>query len=105
MYLMRRVARTQPGKAWEVANVLKKTCEAYEAAGRNPAQLYVGSELRGDADVVYVEWTQDNLNPTQMSEVPASIFADFEAMEPNLVSYDIEFYELVTPEALANQGL
>ena len=105
MYLLRRVARTKPDKAWEVAAVLKRTCEAYEKAGRDTAQIYVGSELRGDADVVYAEWTQDSLKPTQMSEVPESIFTDFEAMEPNLVSYDIEFYELVTAETLQNQGL
>ena len=35
MYNIRRVARTLPGKAWEIANYLTKITAAYEEAGRN----------------------------------------------------------------------
>ncbi len=42
MYIIRRVAKTQPGKAWEVAGYLTKITQAYEEAGRNKAQVYVG---------------------------------------------------------------
>ena len=44
MYIIRRVAKTQPGKAWEVAGYLTKITQAYEEAGRNAAQVYVGGQ-------------------------------------------------------------
>ena len=39
MYIVRRVAKTQPGKAWEVASYLTKITQAYEEAGRSKAQV------------------------------------------------------------------
>ena len=44
MYILRRVAKTLPGKAWEVANYLMKITDAYQAAGRNAAQVYIGGQ-------------------------------------------------------------
>ena len=41
MYLVRRVARTQPGKASQVAAQLVKITRAYEEAGRNKAIVYI----------------------------------------------------------------
>ncbi|GIS81830.1 MAG: hypothetical protein CM1200mP15_04620 [Dehalococcoidia bacterium] len=45
MYMIRRVARTQPGKAWEVAGYLTKICEAYESNGKGIKPRYT-SEVR-----------------------------------------------------------
>ena len=62
MYLVRRVCRTAPGKARDVAAVLDKICAAYEKNGRSKATIYIGM-LNGDTDVVYCEWMQDAIKP------------------------------------------
>ena len=41
MYVIRRVAKTEPGKEREVAALLTRICEAYEQAGHNKAQVYI----------------------------------------------------------------
>ena len=106
MYLIRRVARTQPGKAWEVAGLLTKICNAYEAQGRSKAQIFIGGQgLPGEADVVYAEWTQERIEPNRRPNVPKSVFEDNPKMQALLTSYDIEFYELATPEKLQERGV
>ena len=105
MYLIRRVCKTQPGKAWEVAGYLTKIVDAYSSAGRNKAQVYHGSGLPGEQDVVYAEWTQERIEPTVSAKVPAAVGEETTKMRPLLNEYYIEFYELVTPEKLKNRGL
>lgn len=105
MYLIRRIAHTKPGKAWEVASSLVKICEAYEEQGRNKAQIFVGAGVPGDPNVAYAEWTQDRIEPNVMSKVPKSVYDDHEKMTQDLVSYDLEFFEVVTPEKLRDRGL
>ena len=71
MYIIRRVARTLPGKAWEVANYLTKITSAYEEAGRNPGQVYIGGQsVTGTTNVVYAVWMQESIEPTNMETVP-----------------------------------
>ena len=103
MYLGRRVVRTQPGKAWEVAAHLVKICEAYEKKGRNKAQIYVGG-VPSDPNVAYAEWTQESIEPNWRPAVPESVYTDHAKMVPLLTSYDLEFYEMVTPEKLSDRG-
>ena len=74
MYIVRRVAKTQPGKAWEVASYLTKITQAYKEAGRNKAQVYIsGQGVPGTPNVVYAEWTQERIEPTNMRTVPAAV--------------------------------
>ena len=47
MYVIRRIAKAQPGKVWQVANLLIKICAAYEENGRPKAQVYVSQDLPG----------------------------------------------------------
>ena len=103
MYLVRRVVRTQPGKAWEVAAHLVKICEAYEKKGRSKARIYVGG-VPSDPNVAYVEWTQERIEPSRRSEIPESVYTDDAKMRPLITSYDLEFYELVTPGKLSDRG-
>jgi hypothetical protein len=106
MYLIRRVAMTQPGKAWEVAGLLTKVCRAYEEAGRNKAQIFIGgSGLPGTPDVVYAEWIQETIEPTDPRKVPEGVRTYGSQMQPLLVGFPIEFFELVTPEKLQARGL
>ena len=57
MYVIRRIAKAQPGKVWQVANLLIKICAAYEENGRPKAQVYVSQGLPGTPNVAYAEWT------------------------------------------------
>ena len=92
MYLVRRVCRTSPGKARDVAAVLDKICAAYEKNGRSKATIYMGM-LGGDTDVVYCEWMQDSIKPATADEIPASVYTDDAEMRPHLLSYDLEVFE------------
>ena len=106
MYVLRRVARTQPGKAWEVAGYLSKICEAYENTGRNKAQIYIGGQgLPGTPNTVVAEWTQDSIEPNWPSNIPESVRSDNAKMQALLTEYPIELFELVTPEKLKQRGV
>ena len=106
MYLIRRVAKTQPGKAWEVAGYLTKICAAYEAAGRSKAQVYIGGQgLPGTPNTVYAEWTQESIEPNWPTNIPDTVRPDNAQMQQLLTEYPIEFYELVTPEKLKERGV
>ena len=106
MYLIRRVAKTQPGKAWEVAGYLSKITQAYEEAGRNKAQVYIGGQgVPGTPNVVYAQWTQERIEPTDMGTLPEDVLTNDAQMRPMLTDYFLEFYELVTPEKLEQRGL
>ena len=106
MYLVRRVAKTQPGKAWEVAGYLSRICNAYAEGGRSKAQVYIsGQGLPGEPNVVYADWTQERIELTTMSSVPASVFTDDAKMRPLITDYYIELYEVVTPEKIEDRGL
>ena len=99
MYLIRRVAKTQPGKAPEVAQYLSKICRAYEAAGRNKAQVYISGEgVPGTPNIVYADWTQERIEQTVVGTVPASVDTDHDKMAAMLTDYYLEFYELVNPD-------
>ena len=106
MYVIRRVAKTKPGKAWEVASYLSNITQAYEAAGRNKASVYVGGlGLPGEPNVVYAEWTQERLDRVDRAKVPEAVITNHAKMEPLLTEYSIEFYEMVTPEKLRDRGV
>lgn len=105
MYVIRRIARTRPGKEWEVAGLLSKICQAYEAQGRSKAMVYTGRGTPGDQNAVYAEWTQEIIEPNRYPNVPKSVLTDNAKMQEMLTSYDIEFYELITPEKLEERGI
>jgi len=86
MYLLRRITKTQQGKAWDVANLMSKICAAYEENGRNKAQVFVSQGLPG--------------TPTEaVRTLNAQMFPML--TEP----WSIEFFELVTPQKLEERNL
>ena len=105
MYVIRRIAKAQQGKVWQVANLLTKICAAYEAEGRTKAHVYVSQGMPGTPNVAYAEWTQATIEPNWPSKVPEVVRTLNADMQAQLVSYEIEFYELVTPEKLAERGV
>ena len=70
MYVIRRIAKAQPGKVWQVANLLIKICAAYEEKGRPKAHVYVSQGMPGTPNVAYAEWTQATIEPNWPSQVP-----------------------------------
>ena len=106
MYLIRRVCPTDRSNVWQVANLLRKICEAYEANGRRPATVYVGGMgVPGNSVTVCAEWTQDTIEPNRISKVPEAVFTLSREMQQLISSYQIEFYEIATKEGLAERGL
>ena len=106
MYVIRRIVRTQSGKAWEVAGYLAKICNAYEEeTGRNKAQVFIGGQgLPGEANVVYAQWTQERIEPIAQGGVPEGVRVNHAKMAPLMTEYSIEFYEVATPEKLQARG-
>ena len=49
MYVTRRIAKAQPGKVRQVANLLIKICAAYEENGRPKAQVYASQGPAGNS--------------------------------------------------------
>ena len=79
----------------------------YESALRGfsaslPPQTIEG--IRNNPNVAYVEWTQEKIEPSLRSEIPESVYTDDAKMRPLITSYDLEFYELVTPGKLGDRG-
>ena len=104
MYVIRRVARTQPGKAWSVASYLVKICEAYEGKGRSKAQIFVGQGLPGDQNVAYAQWTQERIEPNFAAGIPDPVLGLHQKMMEMVTDYAIEFYQLVTPAEIKARG-
>ena len=106
MYLLRRVAKAEQGKVWDVANLMSKICAAYEENGRYKAQVFVAQGLPGTSNVVYAEWTQESIQPNWPSKVPESVRTLNAQMFPMLTEpWSIEFFELVTPQKLEERNL
>ena len=59
----------------------------------------------GTPNVAYAEWTQATIEPNWPSQVPEVVRTLNAEMQAQLDSYEIEFYELVTPEKLAERGV
>ena len=101
MYLLRRIAKAQQGKAWEVASLLSKVCGSYEENGRNKAQVIVSQGLHGTPS-----GTQETIEPIRTSKVPEAVWDLNAPMFPMLTGpWSMEFYELVTPEKLKDRNL
>ncbi len=106
MYLLRRIAKAQQGKVWEVASLMSKVCAAYEENGRNKAQVYVSWGLPDTPNVVYTEWTQETIEPNWPSKVPDAVRTLNAEMFSMLTEpWSIEFYELVTAEKLKERNV
>ena len=98
MYVLKRVFQVQRGQEWKAAALATRIAAAYEAAGRNPSSVYIGGTgLPGEPGMVYVEWTQDRIEPNRYSDVPKAVFELVKEMRPIQEDTWIEFYELVTP--------
>jgi hypothetical protein len=55
--------------------------------------------------VAYAQWTQETIEPNWISKVPEVVRTLNAEMQAQLESYEIEFYELITPEKLVERGV
>ena len=105
MYLLRRTAKAQQGKVWDVANLMSKICASYEENGRYKAQVFVSQGLPGTPNVVCAEWTQKAIEPNWPTRVPEAVRTLNAEMFPMLTEpWSIEFFELVTPQKLEERN-
>ena len=67
--------------------------------------MYVSQGLPGTPNVAYAEWAQATIEPNWPSQAPRGGTDSERRVQAQLDSYEIEFYELVTPEKLAERGV
>ena len=102
MYRLRRVYRTKPGEAANVANLVFQQAKMYKNAGHRGdfTVSYNGYTLPGEQNIVVLEWQQDSImSPARAgNNIPKEILEAGAKYRPFLESQHIEFYEMVDSE-------
>jgi len=102
MYKLRRVYRTKPGEATNVAKLVFKQAKMYKDAGHRGdfTVSYNGYTLPGEQNIVVLEWQQDSImSPTRPgNNIPKEIMEAGAKYRPFLESQHIEFYEMIDSE-------
>ena len=104
MYRIRRVYRTKPGEAGNVAKLVYAQAKIYRDSGHRSdfTVSYNGYTLPGEQNIVILEWTDDKImSPGRPgNNIPAEIMAAGAKYRPLLESQKIEFYEMVDPSTI-----
>ena len=103
MYMLRRVYKTKYRTARQVASLIRKQQDVYEAAGRDAGTVYFNpGTVPGEADVVILEWTQDRLGSPFLSDppIPSEALEIGGKIRELIESQHIEFWELMTPSKM-----
>ncbi|MBH59418.1 MAG: hypothetical protein MK359_05940 [SAR202 cluster bacterium] len=102
MYKLRRVYRTKPGEATNVAKLVFKQAKMYKDAGHRGdfTVSYNGYTLPGEQNIVVLEWQQDSImSPSRPgNNIPKEIMEAGAKYRPFLESQHIEFYEMIDSE-------
>ena len=103
MYRIRRVYRTKPGEAANVAKLVYAQAKMYRDGGHRSdfTVSYNGYTLPGETNVVILEWTDDKImspsRPENVIPKRDEIMAAGMKYRPLLEGQHIEFYEMVEP--------
>ena len=103
MYRIRRVYRTKPGEAANVAKLVYAQAKMYRDVGHRSdfTVSYNGYTLPGEPNVVILEWTDDKImspsRPENVIPKRDEIMAAGMKYRPLLEGQHIEFYEMVEP--------
>mgnify|MGYP001437449795 CR=1 FL=1 len=103
MYRIRRVYRTKPGEAANVAKLVYAQAKMYRDVGHRSdfTVSYNGYTLPGETNVVILEWTDDKImspsRPENIIPKRDEIMAAGMKYRPLLEGQHIEFYEMVEP--------
>ena len=101
MYRIRRVYRTKPGEAANVAKLVYAQAKMYRDVGHRSdfTVSYNGYTLPGETNVVILEWTDDKImspsRPENVIPKRDEIMAAGMKYRPLVESQHIEFYEMV----------
>ena len=103
MYRIRRVYRTKPGEAANVAKLVYAQAKMYRDVGHRSdfTVSYNGYTLPGETNVVILEWTDDKImspsRPENVIPKRDEIMAAGMKYRPLLEGQHIEFYEMIEP--------
>ena len=104
MYKIRRVYRTKPGEARNVARLVYKQTKMYKHAGHRGefTVSYNGYTLPGETNIVILEWQDDKImSPSRPgNSIPAEVMEAGALYRPLIESQHIEFYEMVDPTSI-----
>ena len=101
--MLRRVYKTKYRTAKQVASLIRKQQDVYEAAGRNRGTVYFNpGTVPGESDTVVLEWTQETLGSPFLSDppVPREALEIGGKVRELIESQTIEFWELMTPDKM-----
>ena len=108
MYRIRRVYRTNPGEAANVAKLVYIQAKMYRDVGHRSdfTVSYNGYTLPGETNIVILEWTDDKImspsRPDNVIPKRDEIMAAGMKYRPLVESQHIEFYEMVEPEEMGD---
>jgi hypothetical protein len=106
MYKLRRVYRTKPGEAANVAKLVYNQTELYRKAGlRGPFTVsYNGYTLPGEQNIVILEWEDEKIMSPGRKEnnIPKEIIEAGAKYRPLIESQYIEFLEMVDPKSIGD---
>lgn len=101
MYKIRRVYRTNPGEAANVARLVYRQAKIYQDAGHRGefTVSYNGYTLPGEQNIVILEWQDDKImSPGRPgNEIPKEALEAGAKYRPLIERQHIEFYEMVDP--------
>ena len=104
MYKLRRVYRTKPGEASNVAKLVYKRTKLLQDAGHSGefTVSYNGYTLPGETNIVILEWqTEQIISPSRPgNNIPPEVFVVRGEYGPLIESQHIEFYEMVDPSSI-----
>lgn len=104
MYKIRRVYRTKPGEAANVAKLVYQQAKIYRDSGQRGAFTvsYNGYTLPGEQNIVILEWQDDKImSPSRLeNRIPPEAMEAGSKYRPLLENQHIEFYEMIDPTTL-----
>ena len=106
MYKLRRVYRTKPGEASNVAKLVYIQTKILQDAGHRGefTVSYNGYTLPGETNIVILEWHDDQImSPGRPgNNMPPEVFAVGREYSPLIESQHIKFYEMVDPTSIGD---
>ena len=106
MYKLRRVYRTKPGEASNVAKLVYKQTKILQDAGHRGefTVSYNGYTLPGETNIVILEWQDDQIMSPRRpgNDIPPEVLAIQREYPLLIESQHIEFYEMVHPSEISD---
>ena len=106
MYKIRRVYRTKPGEASNVAKLVYNHAKIYRDTGHRGefTVSYNGYTLPGEQNIVILEWQDDKImSPSRPgNDIPKEALEIGAKYRPLLEGQHIEFYEMIDPAVMGD---